>query len=119
MTEPPSKKPHYSKEEEMSSSQGPSTSSFSEQESPPASPEGKSPPYDSFVETVINETLNAMKPSSVKIEKQPEDDIIVVNMERPCSCEICAISAELDDDDDDREKKDQVDQQPIEEKRDD
>ena len=116
MTEPPSKKPLYSKEEK-SSSQGPSTSSFSEQESP-ASPKGKSLPYDSFVETVINQTVNAMKPSSVKIEKQPED-IIVVNMERPCSCEICTISADIDRETNLGVEKDQADQQPTEEKRDD
>lgn len=110
MSEPPAKKPLQNKEEmSSSSSQGKSTSSLTEQESQ-ASSNRESPPYDSFVETVINQTLNAMKPSSVNIEKQPQDNIIVVNMERPCSCEICSIVVDTDE-----KEKNQTDQQPTEE----
>ena len=59
-----------------------------------------------------------MKPSSVNIEKQPED-IIVVNMERPCSCEICALSADIERETNLEVEKDQADQKPTAEKRDD
>jgi hypothetical protein len=85
MSESPTKKENHGKEE-ISSPQGPSTSSPQS----PASPESEPVPYDNFLENVITQTLTAMKPSSVDFEKQLEDNIIVVNMERPCCCGIRA-----------------------------
>ena len=94
----------------------PSTSSTDQESS--ASPKTESSPYESLVETLINETLSVMKPSSSNIEKKRlEDDIILVNMERPCCCEMCSIIAETGEKErNPAREKDQMDRQPTEEK---